>query len=125
MPVHFLVDSGATYSLLPEADWRAIGLEPMRTLTFALSDGTMIERRVSECHVKLDVGEGTSDSDYEGKEVKGKVVLASGSPSEVHRLAVWDLERDALEKPPADGGLHHEAAMLARIPVDDLLPALP
>ena len=34
------------------------------------------------------VGRGTSDSDYEGKDVKGKVVLASGYAAEVHRRAV-------------------------------------
>ena len=44
------MDSGAKYSLLPEAVWRAIGLEPKRRLTFVLADGSMIERDVSECH---------------------------------------------------------------------------
>jgi len=34
------------------------------------------------------VGRGTSDSDYEGKDVKGKVVLASGYAASVHRQAV-------------------------------------
>ncbi|MGQ9778246.1 MAG: aspartyl protease family protein [Bacillota bacterium] len=29
--VRFLVDSGATYTLLPEKAWRAIGLSPKRT----------------------------------------------------------------------------------------------
>ena len=28
--VEFLVDSGAIYSLLPEKDWKAIGLKPKR-----------------------------------------------------------------------------------------------
>ncbi|HUR36788.1 MAG TPA: M28 family peptidase, partial [Terriglobales bacterium] len=37
----------------------------------------------------VDVGEGTRDSDYEGKDVKGKIVLASGSPTRVEELAVW------------------------------------
>jgi hypothetical protein len=37
----------------------------------------------------VDVGAGTKESDYEGKDVGGKVVLASGSPREAHRLAVW------------------------------------
>ncbi|MGB7233092.1 MAG: hypothetical protein WBD19_15585, partial [Candidatus Acidiferrum sp.] len=36
----------------------------------------------------VDVGEGTKESDYEGKEVKGKVVLASASPGAVQDLAV-------------------------------------
>lgn len=34
------------------------------------------------------VGRGTSDSDYEGKDVKGKFVLATGYGGSVHRLAV-------------------------------------
>src|SRR5260370_41341468 len=38
--MRFMVDSGATYSLLPLADWRAIDLAPKRRMTFALADGT-------------------------------------------------------------------------------------
>ena len=37
----------------------------------------------------VDVGAGASDSDYEGREVKGKVVLASGPVTTVQREAVW------------------------------------
>ncbi|HET9531061.1 MAG TPA: DUF4910 domain-containing protein [Blastocatellia bacterium] len=35
----------------------------------------------------IDVGAGTSPADYEGKEVKGKIVLAGGNVAAVHRLA--------------------------------------
>ena len=56
--VRFFVDSGAKYTLLPQADWRAIGLAPKRRLTFVLADGTEIERDVSECHITLPQGEG-------------------------------------------------------------------
>ena len=56
--VRFLVDSGAKYSLLPQADWRALGLTPMRRMTFVLADGTLIEREVSECRISLPQGEG-------------------------------------------------------------------
>ncbi len=55
--VHFLVDSGAKYSLLPFDDWRTLGLEPKRRLTFVLADGTEIERDVSECYITLPQGE--------------------------------------------------------------------
>jgi predicted aspartyl protease len=58
--VRFLVDSGARYSLLPLADWQAIGLAPKRRMTFALADGTMIDREVSECHIALPQGDGHS-----------------------------------------------------------------
>jgi len=37
----------------------------------------------------VDVGNGTSDDDYQGKEVAGKIVLASGSSSRVMDQAVW------------------------------------
>jgi hypothetical protein len=51
--VRFLVDSGATYTLLPNDTWRALGLSPKRTMTFSLADGTRLEREVSECHIIL------------------------------------------------------------------------
>lgn len=54
----FLVDSGAFYTLLARSDWQAIGLEPKRTATFTLADGTQIERAISECHVTFPQGEG-------------------------------------------------------------------
>jgi len=37
----------------------------------------------------VDVGAGTRDADYDGKDVKGKIVLVSGSPSTVMEQAVW------------------------------------
>ena len=56
--VRFLVDSVATYSLLPKTGWEAIKLEPKREVTFNLADGTPIQRRVSECYLVLPQGEG-------------------------------------------------------------------
>ena len=55
--VRFLVDSGATYSLLPQAVWKAIGLKPKRKLSFTLVDGTTVERSVSEAFVIFPEGE--------------------------------------------------------------------
>ena len=37
----------------------------------------------------VDVGAGTRDTDYAGKAVRGKLVLASGEAGEVHERAVW------------------------------------
>ncbi len=37
----------------------------------------------------IDVGTGTADADYEGKDVAGKIVLATGSPATVMNQAVW------------------------------------
>ena len=56
--VSFLVDSGATYTLLPEKDWRTLGLSAKRSVTFTLADGTRVEREVSECHLAIPQGEG-------------------------------------------------------------------
>jgi clan AA aspartic protease len=56
--VEFLVDSGAVYSLLPEKDWKTLGLKPKRRMTFTLADGTKVERGISECHISLPQGDG-------------------------------------------------------------------
>ncbi|MGB9861033.1 MAG: aspartyl protease family protein [Candidatus Bipolaricaulaceae bacterium] len=55
--VRFLIDSGATYSLLPETVWKKIGLVPKREHTFVLADGRTITRKVSECYIVLPQGE--------------------------------------------------------------------
>ena len=56
--VRFLVDSGATYTLMPDAVWRDIALSAKRSVSFALADGSTIERLVSECHISLPQGDG-------------------------------------------------------------------
>jgi len=56
--VRFLIDSGATYSLLPGPVWQAIGLAPKREMEFVLADGTTVHRPVSECHLSLPQGDG-------------------------------------------------------------------
>jgi len=55
--VRFLVDSGATYALLPEDVWKALDLHPKRSVTFSLADGSTVDRKVSECHISLPQGE--------------------------------------------------------------------
>jgi clan AA aspartic protease len=56
--VRFLVDSGASYTLLPNDVWRALNLRPKRRMTFSLADGSRVERDISECHIELPQGEG-------------------------------------------------------------------
>lgn len=51
------VDSEATYTLLPEEVWQAIGLSPKREHTFTLADGSMIIRKVSKGYPILPQGE--------------------------------------------------------------------
>jgi clan AA aspartic protease len=58
--VKFLIDSGASYSLLPAPVWKALKLKPQRSMEFTLADGTIVERGISECIIKLAQGEGHS-----------------------------------------------------------------
>ena len=51
--IDFLVDSGATYSMLPKYAWEKMGLKPKRNIEFILADGTKIKRDISECHIEL------------------------------------------------------------------------
>ena len=55
--VRFLIDNGATYSLLPAPVWQTIGLQPKREMAFVLADGTSVRRAVAECHLSLPQGE--------------------------------------------------------------------
>lgn len=56
--VRFLIDSGATYTLLGLEHWKAIELTPQRVMEFTLADGTVIKRNVSECLLTLPQGKG-------------------------------------------------------------------
>jgi len=55
--VRFLVDSGATYTVLPEGVWRRIGLKPLREHEFVLADGSIVKRKISECYISIPQGE--------------------------------------------------------------------
>jgi predicted aspartyl protease len=89
----FLVDSGATYTLLPTEVWQTIGLVPKRLVNFSLADGTKLERQVSECHIALDVGDGYSP-----------VIL--GEPGDEALLGVVTLENLGLVFNPFSRTLH-------------------
>jgi len=55
--LNLLLDSGATYTLLPYEVWRAIELEPVDSVKCVLADGTEVERKVSECRIALPHGQ--------------------------------------------------------------------
>lgn len=99
--VSFLVDSGASYTLLPELQWKAIELTPKRRMTFTLADGTTIERHVSECHITIPQGEGTTP-----------VIL--GERDDQPLLGVITLEILGLTLNPFNRTLQPMRAMLAR-----------
>lgn len=77
--IQLLVDSGATYSLLPEDVWQELEIKPQEKLDFILADGTKIERRASECKIRLN-----------GKERHTPVIL--GEPGDEPILGVITLE---------------------------------
>lgn len=54
--VIFLVDSGATFTVLPQKVWREIELVPADAITLCLADGTHIERKMSECWIEIPQG---------------------------------------------------------------------
>jgi clan AA aspartic protease len=91
--VKFLVDSGASYSLLPLDVWQEIGLNPKRTATFTLADGTTIDREISECHIVL-----------AGEEGHSPVIL--GQPGDEPLLGVITLENLGLVLDPFQRTLH-------------------
>ena len=99
-PVRFLVDSGATYSLLPTPVWESLGLEPTREQTFTLADGTTLQRRISTCYLILPQGE-----DY------SPVIL--GEPGDEAPLGAVTLEELGLLFHPFSRTLHPMRMMLA------------
>ena len=98
--VRFLVDSGATYTLVPAMESQLLGLQAKRTVTFSLADGPTIERRVSECHLSLPQGEGHTP-----------VIL--GEPGDEALLGVITLEELGLVLNPFTRNLQPMRMMLA------------
>jgi predicted aspartyl protease len=86
--------------LLPIDVWQAIGLNPKRSVSFSLADGSSIERFVSECHISLEVGEGHSP-----------VIL--GEPGDQALLGVVTLENLGLVFNPFSRTLHPMRLLLA------------
>ena len=99
--VRFLVDSGAVYSVLPRAEWRALGLKPERELDFVLADGTALTRGVSECTFEL-----------EGRRATSPVVL--GETEDEALLGAVTLETLGLMLNPLSRTLQPMRMMLAR-----------
>ena len=99
--VRFLVDSGALYSVLRQADWRALGLSPERELEFVLADGTTLTRGVSECTFEI-----------EGRRATSPVVL--GEREDEALLGAVTLETLGLVLNPLNRTLQPMRMVLAR-----------
>ena len=101
--VRMLVDSGASYSLLPAEVWQKLGLVPMRTISIQLADGTILRRPLSECMLEI-----------EGERATSPVIL--GSERDIPLLGAISLETVGLVLNPFTRTLH---------PMRMLVPSLP
>ena len=99
--IRFLVDSGAVYTLLSHKDCRELKLRSKRRMTFTLADGTTVERHISECHLKLEQGEGYTP-------------VIMGEPGDEPLLGVVTLEELGLVFNPFNRSLQPMRAVLAR-----------
>jgi len=75
-------DSGSAWIVEPER----LKLGDYDELPLVIADHSRTTHVTAEL---IDVGAGTADSDYAGREVKGRIVLASGSPAKAQEQAVW------------------------------------
>jgi len=53
-PLEALVDTGATFSVIPESTWQALGLQAGYRLAFELADSRTVERDVAEARIRID-----------------------------------------------------------------------
>jgi len=58
--IKFRVDSGATYSVVPKACLKQLGIRPCGTKSLALADGTSIIRKIGNALFSLEDAEGAS-----------------------------------------------------------------
>lgn len=95
----YIIDGMKTFESWVPVPWklnygRLEMIEPTKKLiidSFARPVSVLYRSRSTEGYEKydvVDVGKGESESDYEGKDVAGKAVLAKGNPSKVYKLAV-------------------------------------
>jgi predicted aspartyl protease len=97
----FLVDTGAVYTVLPQALWRRLRLTSQRTAEFTLADGTTMTRGVSECRFTV-----------HGRSATSPVVL--GGPTDAALLGAVTLETLGLMVNPLSRELLPMRLMLAR-----------
>lgn len=89
----FLVDSGATYTVVPGAILRRLGIRPQREEKFSLADGSMITRNV-----------GNALYEFQGVEAAAPVLFGEKDDSTL--LGVFTLEALGLTLDPLRRTLH-------------------
>jgi clan AA aspartic protease len=98
--VSFLVDSGAVYSIVPQATLEELGIEPHRTLEFVLADGTKLTRKVGDAFFE-----------YQGSGGAAPVIF--GQDGDAALLGVTALESLALVLNPFNRQLSQMKLLLA------------
>jgi predicted aspartyl protease len=98
--VRFLVDSGATYSVVPANVLAGLGIQPLADETFELANGDKIVRR-----------KGVAVFKYEGRIGGSDVVF--GEPGDANLLGVLTLESLGLALDPLRRELRNLPMMLA------------
>ena len=75
----FLVDSGATFTVVPEESLKKLGIKPKREESFVLADGKVIRRKVS-------------DAIYEFKGIESTAPVLFGEKGDSLLLGAFTLE---------------------------------
>ena len=85
--LEFLVDSGATYSVVPAPVLERLGIKPFDEQEFRLADGSRIRRKKGTAHFK-----------YEGRAGGADVIF--GEPGDSQLLGAFTLEALGLALDP-------------------------
>jgi predicted aspartyl protease len=89
----YLVDSGATFTVVPGDELRKIGVKPTREESFSLVDGKVIKRKI-----------GNVLFEYEG--VEGAAPVIFGEKDDAKLLGAFTLEALGLVLDPLKRTLH-------------------
>ena len=95
--VEALVDTGTTYTVLPQEALVRLGIQPIETVSFELADDRIVEYQVGEARVRLDGRERTTLVVF-GPE--GSAPLLGATTLQLFNLAV-DSTRERLFTVPA------------------------
>ena len=89
----FLVDSGATYTVVPTEILKKMGIEPQREEEFSLADGKIIKRKV-----------GSALYEFEGREAAAPILF--GQKNDSLLLGAFTLEALGLTLDPLERKLY-------------------
>lgn len=95
----FLVDSGAAFTVLPQALVKKLGLKPLYEKEFSLADGKVIKRKI-----------GTAIIQFEKEELPSPVVLGEANDSKL--LGALTLESFGLALDPFERKIYKARLML-------------